>query len=205
MQWPRPPFHVIRVAMRHRYLVQTAPQKGASQAAPIEALVEVEPLGEGRYQVLLPGDETPLGIVIEAHPRSQGSATSWSLRPEGGGRQRVLDIEGALPDLKVSDGKTEPLSLKLLDERAVLALRQAGTGATRSVSGPAALRAPMPGKVVKVLCQQGEKVKAGQGLLIIEAMKMENELRAPHDGVIQELRAAEGQSVDSSTVLVTLA
>jgi biotin carboxyl carrier protein len=185
--------------MRHRYQVQTAPQKGQ---APLDALVEVEPLGEGRYRMRLPGEEE---MILEAHPRPAQAATSWSVRPEGGGRQRVFDIEGALPDLKVSDGKGEPLALKLLDERAALAQRQAGPEAIRAASGPAALRAPMPGKVVKVLCQQGAQVKAGQGLVIIEAMKMENELRAPRDGVVQELRATEGQSVDGSVVLVTLA
>jgi biotin carboxyl carrier protein len=76
--------------------------------------------------------------------------------------------------------------------------------APRREHGPARLTAPMPGRIVRVLSQAGADVIAGQGLLVIEAMKMENELRAPRGGIVAEVRVAEGASVEANTVLVVL-
>jgi biotin carboxyl carrier protein len=64
--------------------------------------------------------------------------------------------------------------------------------------------APMPGRVVKVLVAPGAAVEARQGVVVVEAMKMENELRAPRAGVVREVRVAEGASVDAGTVLVVI-
>jgi biotin carboxyl carrier protein len=60
----------------------------------------------------------------------------------------------------------------------------------------------MPGKVVRVLVKTGDQVKAKQGLVVVEAMKMENELRAARDGRVREVPAAEGQSVEAGAVLL---
>jgi pyruvate carboxylase subunit B len=62
----------------------------------------------------------------------------------------------------------------------------------------------MPGKVVRLLASPGDNVEAGQGLLILEAMKMQNELRSPRPGVVASVRIAEGDTVSSGQVLVTL-
>ena len=59
----------------------------------------------------------------------------------------------------------------------------------------------MPGKVVAVLVNEGDTVAKGQGLVIVEAMKMENEVRAPGDGEVKELRVKTGESVESGQVL----
>ena len=61
--------------------------------------------------------------------------------------------------------------------------------------------APMPGKIIRVLVQTGEKVQAGQGLLVVEAMKMQNEIRSPKSGKVERLLAKEGQSVNAGEVL----
>jgi biotin carboxyl carrier protein len=61
--------------------------------------------------------------------------------------------------------------------------------------------APMPGKIVRVLVQEGEKVEAGQGLLVVEAMKMQNEIRSPKSGTVERLLAKEGQPVNAGEVL----
>jgi len=61
--------------------------------------------------------------------------------------------------------------------------------------------APMPGKIVRVLVQEGEKVEAGQGLLVVEAMKMQNEIRSPKNGTVERLLAKEGQPVNAGEVL----
>jgi len=67
-----------------------------------------------------------------------------------------------------------------------------------------ALKSPMPGKLIKVLVKAGEEVIKGQTLLIVEAMKMENNIVAPRDGQVEEIFAKEGDAVDSSKVLLGL-
>ncbi len=73
-----------------------------------------------------------------------------------------------------------------------------------SGSGPQRVAAPMPGKIVRVLVKIGDAVTARQGLVVVEAMKMENELRAGRDGTIAELHAQEGQSVEAGALLVVI-
>ncbi len=64
--------------------------------------------------------------------------------------------------------------------------------------------APMPGRVVKVLVKAGDAVEARQGLVVVEAMKMENELRAPGAGTVTEVKVTEGASVEANAVLVVI-
>jgi biotin carboxyl carrier protein len=61
--------------------------------------------------------------------------------------------------------------------------------------------APMPGKIIRVLVQAGEKVQAGQGVLVVEAMKMQNEIRSPKSGTVERLLVKEGQPVNAGEVL----
>jgi len=65
--------------------------------------------------------------------------------------------------------------------------------------------APMPGKVVRLLVQAGDQVEAGQGLLVVEAMKMQNEVRSPKSGTLERLLAKEGQPVNAGDVLCIVA
>jgi biotin carboxyl carrier protein len=71
-------------------------------------------------------------------------------------------------------------------------------------SGPQRVAAPMPGKIVRVLVKKGESVVARQPLVVVEAMKMENELRAGRGGTVAEMYAQEGQSVDAGALLVVI-
>ena len=82
--------------------------------------------------------------------------------------------------------------------------RQKKDGAGAPGSGPQRVVAPMPGKIVRVLVKAGDTVKARQGLVVVEAMKMENELRAARAGRVRELHVSEGQSVDAGTVLLVV-
>ncbi|MGE0452890.1 MAG: biotin/lipoyl-containing protein [Vicinamibacteria bacterium] len=83
-----------------------------------------------------------------------------------------------------------------------LAVAARGAAATRRVAhGPARIQAPMPGKIVRLLAAPGEEVRAGQGLVVIEAMKMENELRAPRAGTLREVKVSEGQAVETGALL----
>ena len=76
--------------------------------------------------------------------------------------------------------------------------------AAHAAAGPLRVVAPMPGKIVRVLVQSGDAVHARQPLIVVEAMKMENELRAGRAGTVAEVRAQAGQSVDAGAVLVVV-
>lgn len=99
-----------------------------------------------------------------------------------------------------SDGHR--FEVEALDERrrAIRDLTGGGAGA----SGPAPLVAPMPGLVVRIDVKPGDAVRAGQPLVVMEAMKMENELRAGSQGVVAAVRVTPGQAVEKGAVLVEL-
>lgn len=94
--------------------------------------------------------------------------------------------------------KVEPAHRARLRERATRAAEEAGAHVRVTV------RAQIPGRVVRVWVEPGESVEAGQRLLAVEAMKMENEVRAPRAGVVGRLPVALGQTVDLGDELVTL-
>lgn len=76
---------------------------------------------------------------------------------------------------------------------------QAGTG-----EGPQKMTAPMPGKVVRILVAEKDEVEAGQGIIVVEAMKMQNELKSPKKGVVSKIIAAEGSTVNAGDALVVI-
>jgi acetyl/propionyl-CoA carboxylase alpha subunit len=88
------------------------------------------------------------------------------------------------------------------DER-MRAIRELA-GATTGPVGPAPLVAPMPGMIVRVNVQVGDRVRPGQGLVVMEAMKMENELRAGAAGTVKAIHAIPAKAVEKGTVLVEL-
>lgn len=92
--------------------------------------------------------------------------------------------------------------VEALDER-TRAIRDL-SGASSTVSGPAPLKAPMPGLVVRVSVKSGDVVAAGQGLVVMEAMKMENELRASSAGRVKTVHVQPGTAVDKGALLVEL-
>ena len=81
---------------------------------------------------------------------------------------------------------------------------QALTGQTRAPASGGVVKAPMPGLVVRVEVAAGQRVAMGAALVVVEAMKMENELRAPRPGVVETIHVAAGQAVEKGAPLVTL-
>lgn len=91
---------------------------------------------------------------------------------------------------------------EVLDERAQL-LRSQRVGAV-SDSGELSIKAPMPGLVVSIPVSEGQSVSAGQTVIVLESMKMQNELKAPREGVVQRISVQAGQSVEQGKLLVTM-
>ncbi|MFC1575749.1 biotin/lipoyl-containing protein [Gemmatimonadota bacterium] len=92
------------------------------------------------------------------------------------------------------------LKAQVMDER-TRAIREM-TGMREGSGGPKALRAPMPGLVVKVEVEEGDQVFPGQGLVIVEAMKMENELKSDGEALVSRVLIASGDAVEKDQVLI---
>ena len=95
------------------------------------------------------------------------------------------------------DGRVYRIELR--DPRSYVAAGGAG-----AEGGPQTVKAQMPGKVVEVLAAQGDQVEAGQGLLVVEAMKMQNEIRAPRAGRLVSINVVPGDSVETGRALAVL-
>jgi biotin carboxyl carrier protein len=176
----------------------------AIEAGGQEHEITVEPLGDGRVRLCRAGVTREFDVrrinqlgVTNGRP---GGASTWSLLEVDTGAQRIVDVEGRAPELGVTlDNITA--QVKISDARLRSLARSGGKTARR---GPQAVASPMPGKVVRLLVRVGDEITAGQGVAVVEAMKMENELKAPRDGKVVEVRAKEGQTVESSETLVML-
>jgi biotin carboxyl carrier protein len=119
-----------------------------------------------------------------------------------GGRAYECRAGGATPTdgaLEVQIGD-EVFQVKLVDPKRLRGAR----GANAEASGRAQVTASMPGKVVRVLVEAGAMVEAGDGLIVVEAMKMQNELKSPKGGTVVEVRAGAGATVNAGDVLVVV-
>ena len=112
------------------------------------------------------------------------------------GRSYEIKREQTTTDIHVWVGSTR-FKVELRDPRS-LRSRRDGTG---DASGPRKLVAPMPGRIVRVLVSEKSEVEAGQGILVVEAMKMQNEIQSPKKGVVQKILAAQGATVNAGDVL----
>jgi biotin carboxyl carrier protein len=172
--------------MIHRYSVELGGQ---------ERDITVEKLDGNRVRVSHAGR---VRVYEAVKVSGSGRASSWSLLPEGGGTTALVDVDGAAPDLTVTvDNISVPL--KLQSARA----KVAGRAAAPPKAAASSVQSPMPGKVVKLLVAVGDEVKSGQGVVVVEAMKMENELKSPRDGKIKAVAVKEGQPVEAGQSLVT--
>lgn len=130
---------------------------------------------------------------------------TWSLILGAGDARRSYEItiaESAAAPGSLSVHIGGRVVTAVVDTRGGAPGRRQDSGA--SAQGPRQITAPMPGKVVRLLVQRGHTVAASQGVVVVEAMKMENELRAPRAGTVAEVKVAEGASVDAGTVLVVI-
>src|SRR5580765_6197301 len=82
-------------------------------------------------------------------------------------------------------------------------LRGSSVGAD-DASGQAEIRTAMPGKIVRILVSNGDAVQKGDGVLVVEAMKMQNEMRSPKDGVVKEIRTTEGSTVNAGDIMAVI-
>jgi biotin carboxyl carrier protein len=116
-----------------------------------------------------------------------------------GGRVYEVNVEASPAGLTVHAGGRR-LEARVVDPRQW----QGRRGSTLEAEGRQQIIAPMPGKIVRVLVRQGEAVEAGKGVVVVEAMKMQNEIRSPKSGTVERLLVAEGQAVNAGDVLAVV-
>jgi biotin carboxyl carrier protein len=99
----------------------------------------------------------------------------------------------------VNTGKND-FEIKLTDPKRM----RHSAGAGEAAGGAAEIKTAMPGKVVRILVEAGAEIQKGDGVLIVEAMKMQNEMKAPKDGTVREIRVTEGATVNAGDVLAII-
>lgn len=151
--------------------------------------VEVTEQEDGTYRLQM-GDR-----VYEVNLRQVGAQNIYSLLIDGVSHQ--LHAELAPPSVEILL-KGEQLSLFVAPKTAAGGMASFGDAGT----GPLQVKAPMPGVVNDIYVTPGQAVERGDRLLLLEAMKMNNEIRAPRSGVVQEVRVEKGQRVNKDDVLV---
>jgi biotin carboxyl carrier protein len=109
-------------------------------------------------------------------------------KPSASGEPHKVRLRGRETEVRIIDPKR---------------LRGAGSAQDHG-DGLAEIKTAMPGKLVRVIAEAGAEVKKGDGIVVVEAMKMQNELKSPKDGTVREIKAKEGQTVAAGEVLATV-
>ena len=149
------------------------------------------PLPDGRFRISVDGAEQ----LVDAHALRPGT---WSLVIAG--KSYVVDLDHRRTGIAASVGD----SSAVLHVEDALHKRLASAAGTRAVPHGEVLRAPIAGKVVKVLVAVGDQVAAGTAVIVLEAMKMENELAAERGGTVSAIHKVAGQAVDTGDLLVDI-
>lgn len=150
--------------------------------------VGLEELSENQFEVTIDGATVHVDVA-------RSGRTIYSIIEDGKQFEVMIDERGARGFDVLVGGQL--LHLQAYDERSKLL----AATAKAVITGPQRVEAEMPGKVVKIVVTAGATVQEGQGVLILEAMKMENEIKSPVDGVLTEISVAEGQTVESGAQL----
>ncbi len=153
--------------------------------------VDIEEVGSSLYRIAVDGNE----FLVDGKQTGQNN---YSLIINH--RSFEVDVDTSEDEYRVLvDGRS--YHIHLVDERR---MRLGGFQAGIQLQGRQEVTVPMAGNVIAVLVAEGDRGDKGQGLVIVEAMKMENEIRSPIDAEIKEVRVKTGQSVEAGETLMVL-
>ena len=163
-----------------------------------------------KYFVTIAGRTVEVDLTGHT-PVVDGTPVEAQMAPLPGTHVRSLTVDGRSHTLSAKQGDRrgrwqialgrERFTVDAVDERTRAIREMTGGGEAEAEK---VVVAPMPGMVVKIEVEVGQAVKAGQGVVIVEAMKMENELKAPADGVVAKVLVQERQTVDKGATLIVL-
>ncbi len=151
-------------------------------------------LDDGEGRVVLSVD----GRSLEIDMAALHGEHAYSLLVNGRSYTAVAAAQGEHREVKVNGVSSE---VAVEDEELA---RLRGQVKSRRRAGGEQIKAPMPGRIVSISAAVGDTVETGQGVVVIEAMKMENELRAHASGIVKDIRVGEGDTVDKNDVLVVI-
>jgi biotin carboxyl carrier protein len=169
-----------------------------------ERIVELGVGDDGRARVVVDGTERPLEL-------EQVEPGAWLVRE--GGAQTLAYVDGSgngsnagKVGVSIKRPGADPIvvATEVAEARSARVAALARQAHRAQGAGPSTVKSPMPGRVVKILVRAGERLASAQPVVVVEAMKMENELRAPRAGTVQEIRCAEGTAVEAGQDLVVL-
>lgn len=153
--------------------------------------VEIEKIETSLYRVVVEGNE----FLVDGKKTGR---TNYSLIVEN--RSFEIEVDNTEDEYRILvDGRN--YHVNLVDERR---MRFGGAQSGIELQGRQKISVPMPGKVIAVLVSEGDKVEKGQGLVIVEAMKMENEVRSPISGEVKEIKVKPGEAVEGGAALVVV-
>jgi len=163
-----------------------------------------------KYVTTVDGKEFEIEVVDDHHIRVGDRLLKVDFETISGQPVFSLILDGKSYESFVYQGDEDwevlirgrQYQVKIEDERERRLKAAAGGGVAEG--GEFHLKAPMPGLVVSVLVEEGQEVKKGQVMLILESMKMQNELKAPRDGVIGRVRIKAGESVEQKQAMLSL-
>lgn len=162
-----------------------------SAASPEAIVVDVQDLPNGALSISVDGRKVDADVL----------ALGGQLSVLVDGKVVDLTTEGAAPQVGViGRGYRTYVEVESERQRAANAVKKGGGAASENL-----VRAPMPGRIVKVLVSKGDAVLPGQPLLVMEAMKMENEIKAKGPGTVGDVHVIAGATVDGGAKLVTFA
>ncbi len=157
-------------------------------------------VGERVHKVRVEGEQVVVDGVTMTVLEAAGGRTL--VRASDGPGQRVVNLDGqAFAGSASIAGVAVPTEVRTAQAAALAEAMLGGAGGRAAGSQ---LKAPMPGRVVKVLVQVGQTVERGAPIIIVEAMKMENEMHAPASGTVLKLHVVEGATVDAGQLMVEL-
>lgn len=159
-------------------------------------------IGEAQYEVVIDGETVTLDGKSLRAQIADIPGTPLQMLSIGNERFRILARRGTERGSFDVALEGHRLQAEALDERARV-IREL-SGASRKRAGAGNLVAPMPGLVTRINVKEGDVVRAGQGLVVMEAMKMENELRAPANATVKRVAIAAGSAVEKGALLLEL-
>jgi acetyl/propionyl-CoA carboxylase alpha subunit len=159
-------------------------------------------IGSREHEVVIDGDSVTLdGVTLRAHAENL-HGTPITIVTIGNEVHRVVARRGDVKGQYTMSVNGHRVALEALDDRSHTIRKL--TGASAKAAGPAHLHAPMPGLIVRINVAEGDQVAAGQGLVVMEAMKMENELRASSAGRVKRVAVAEKSAVEKGALLLEM-
>lgn len=168
-----------------------------------------------KLRVEIDGEEYYLDLRREGAEAAYQLQAADSIRSDSG-TASIVETQAGVYSVLIGDrsfevriaGSDSPVAVWVGQRRYLVSTADARDSAGRRKSagavGPQDIRAQMPGKVISILVSPGDQVESGQGLIVVEAMKMQNEMRSPKDGIVFKIQAVAGATVAQGEVLMVI-